>query len=72
MFKQNCKQKPAWVLEKEKIAQTPIGEIEVVSLKGVDGVKDGKLPNGLPYTWKKRRPWNYLPVNLPIFFPVIF
>jgi hypothetical protein len=22
---------------------------------GVDGVKDGLLPNGQPYTWKKRR-----------------
>lgn len=28
---------------------------EVVGKFGADGVLDGKLSNGEPYTWKKRR-----------------
>lgn len=31
------------------------GELEIVGMFGVDGVKDGKCPSGDDYTWKKRR-----------------
>jgi len=29
--------------------------MELVGIFGADEVKDGKLPNGADYTWKKRR-----------------
>jgi len=29
--------------------------MELVGIFGADEVKDGKLPNGSDYTWKKRR-----------------
>jgi hypothetical protein len=30
--------------------------MEVIGLFGADGVADGKCPDGVEYTWKKRRP----------------
>jgi hypothetical protein len=30
-------------------------EIEIVGVFGVDSIKDGVCPDGVPYTWKKRR-----------------
>jgi hypothetical protein len=29
--------------------------LEIVGKFGSDGISDGKLSNGEPYTWKKRR-----------------
>jgi hypothetical protein len=29
--------------------------MEIVGLFGADSIKDGKCPDGTPYTWKKRR-----------------
>jgi hypothetical protein len=29
--------------------------LEIVGKFGVDGITDGKFPNGDTYTWKKRR-----------------
>ncbi len=29
--------------------------MEIVGLFGADSVKDGKCPDGVPYTWMKRR-----------------
>jgi hypothetical protein len=30
-------------------------DMELVGIFGADEVKDGKLPSGVDYTWKKRR-----------------
>jgi hypothetical protein len=30
-------------------------DIEIIGLFGVDSVRDGKCPDGSPYTWIKRR-----------------
>ncbi len=29
--------------------------MEIVGIFGADGIKDGKCPDGVPYTWMKRR-----------------
>ena len=29
--------------------------MEIVGLFGADSIKDGKCPDGIDYTWKKRR-----------------
>jgi hypothetical protein len=31
------------------------GEMEIVGVFGADTIKDGKCPDGVDYTWKKRR-----------------
>jgi hypothetical protein len=31
------------------------GDFEVIGKFGVDSIKDGKCPDGLDYTWMKRR-----------------
>jgi len=31
------------------------GGMELVGIFGADEIKDGKLPSGVDYTWKKRR-----------------
>ena len=56
MKHENKKPKPEWVLKKELLNSTKLESVIVVGSQGVDGVKDGKLPNGDPYLWKKRRP----------------
>lgn len=30
-------------------------EFEIVGMFGADSIKDGKCPDGVDYTWKKRR-----------------
>jgi len=30
-------------------------EFEIVGIFGADSIKDGKCPDGVDYTWKKRR-----------------
>lgn len=47
---------PEWVKLKQQIQKTPMEEVIFTNQMGVDGVADGRLPNGLPYEWKKRRP----------------
>lgn len=42
---------PKWVEDKNKIKHDE--EIEFIGELGVDGVIDGKLPNGEVYEWKK-------------------
>ena len=41
-----------WVLEKQRIISRN-EKLEFVGKLGVDGVIDGKLPNGEDYEWKK-------------------
>jgi len=31
------------------------GGMEIVGIFGADSIKDGKCPDGVDYTWKKRR-----------------
>lgn len=31
------------------------GGMEIVGIFGADSIKDGKCPDGIDYTWKKRR-----------------
>lgn len=50
------KKTSTWVDKKKEINDDKHDEIlEFVGELGVDFVKDGKLPNGDDYTWKKRR-----------------
>ena len=46
------KKKPQWVFEKEQLSYHE--EIIFIGERGVDGVIDGKLPNGEPYEWTKK------------------
>ena len=37
------------------------GGMEIVGLFGADSIKEGMCPDGVPYTWMKRRnSWNVL------------
>lgn len=47
--------KPAWVLEKERLQQQEPEHLEMVGELGVAGVVDGKLPNGDDYDYLKKR-----------------
>ena len=49
------KQKPQWVLERERLNKTQHEVPIFIGKMGADGVKDGKLPNGEPYVYSKRR-----------------
>lgn len=49
------KQKPQWVLQREQLNNTQLEQVSFVGELGVAGVIDGKLPNGEPYTWYKRK-----------------
>ena len=49
------KQKPKWVQDKEALKQHVEEPLVFIGQQGADGVIDGKLPNGEPYTWYKRR-----------------
>lgn len=49
------KQKPQWVLQREQLNNTQLEQVSFVGKLGVAGVIDGKLPNGEPYTWYKRK-----------------
>lgn len=48
------KKKPKWLDDKIE-ANKPKDDVIFVGEFGVDYVKDGKLPNGDDYEWKKRR-----------------
>ena len=52
----------SWVKEKEKLKNQEPEELVFVGEMGVDGVINGKLPNGEEYEWSKqdrkhRRKW---------------
>lgn len=49
------KQKPKWVEDREALRQMVEEPLVFIGERGADGVIDGKLPNGEPYTWYKRR-----------------
>ena len=49
------KQKPKWVEDREALRQHVEEPLIFVGEPGADGVVDGLLPNGEPYTWYKRR-----------------
>ena len=44
-----------WAKELGEHVRIEINGMEVVGKFGADGVKNGKLPNGEAYTWRKRR-----------------
>jgi len=45
----------AWAKELGEFVTIKFNGLEVAGKFGVDGISDGKLSNGDPYTWKKRR-----------------
>lgn len=45
----------AWAKELGEFVTIQFNGSEVVGKFGVDGISDGKFPNGEAYTWKKRR-----------------
>lgn len=45
----------AWAKELGEFVIIQFNDSEVVGKFGADGVLDGKLPNGEPYRWTKRR-----------------
>lgn len=47
--------KPQWVKDKEALQTAPPETIIIIGKMGADGVIDGRLPNGEPYGWYKRR-----------------
>lgn len=49
------KQKPKWVEDKEALRQMVEEPLVFIGERGADGVINGLLPNGEPYTWFKRR-----------------
>ena len=49
------KPKPQWVKDHERIKAMEAEPLIWVGDMGADGVIDGLLPNGEPYTWYKRR-----------------
>lgn len=49
------KQKPKWVEDREALRQQVEEPLVFIGERGADGVIDGKLPNGEPYLWYKRR-----------------
>jgi hypothetical protein len=46
---------PQWVEEREALKQRVEEPLEFVGERGADGVINGRLPNGEPYGWYKRR-----------------
>lgn len=45
----------AWAKELGEFVTIQFNGSEVVGKFGADGIKNGKFPDGEPYTWKKRR-----------------
>ena len=45
----------AWAKELGEFVTIQFNGSEVVGKFGADGIKEGKLPNGEAYRWKKRR-----------------
>lgn len=49
------KQKPKWVEDREALKSMVEEPLVFIGERGANGVIDGLLPNGKPYTWTKRR-----------------
>ena len=49
------KKQPKWVADREALRNQVEEPLIFIGERGADGVIDGKLPNGEPYTWAKRR-----------------
>ena len=49
------KQKPKWVEIREQLKAVENESLVFIGEPGADGVINGLLPNGEPYTWYKRR-----------------
>jgi hypothetical protein len=49
------KQKPKWVETRERLNAMEEEPLVFIGPMGADGVIDGRLPNGEPYGWYKRR-----------------
>ena len=49
------KQKPKWVETREHLKAVEEEPLVFIGEPGADGVIDGLLPSGEPYTWYKRR-----------------
>ncbi len=49
------KKQPSWVAAREALRTQVEEPLVFVGPMGADGVIDGKLPNGEPYSWYKRR-----------------
>ena len=49
------KQKPKWVETRESLKAMEEEPLVFIGEPGADGVINGLLPNGEPYTWYKRR-----------------
>jgi hypothetical protein len=45
----------AWATELGEFVKIEFGGIELVGVFGADGITDGKCPDGVEYTWMKRR-----------------
>jgi hypothetical protein len=44
-----------WAKESGDFVTIRVNEMEFVGRFGADSIKDGKCPDGVDYTWKKRR-----------------
>jgi hypothetical protein len=45
----------AWATELGEFVKIEFGGKELVGVFGTDGITDGKCPDGVEYTWMKRR-----------------
>lgn len=52
---ENLEQAMEWAKQLGEFVTIHVNGLEIVGKFGSDGVSDGKLSNGEPYTWKKRR-----------------
>ena len=55
MDEQMKKEVPSWVQEKQELQVQESEELVFVGATETKVITDGKLPNGDPYLWKKRR-----------------
>ncbi len=51
----SLEQAMAWAKELGEFVTIQFDDMEASGKFGADGIVDGKLSNGDPYTWKKRR-----------------
>ena len=52
---ENQDQAMEWAIALGEFVTIHANWLEIVGKFGSDGISDGKLSNGEPYTWKKRR-----------------
>jgi hypothetical protein len=45
----------AFAIELGEFVKIEFGGLELVGVFGADGITDGKCPDGIEYTWMKRR-----------------